>query len=294
MNTHVDKTQENKSQSESNAESQMQNSAESTFQFVDNRPEAIAQRKLQEMANNSPQVSQLRAFQEMANNSSKVKQASNERSIVQLKPKDFKRQHTLSVDATGSVTNAEAGRDPTPVSYPLNALIFHKLVGVDEAVVGGHLFKREYGGPDDFSNVVTWNHASEDNFTTYENAYLNDARNDAQTKGAHDRVIETEAKFSTNKINVSKILHDDDDDSKAAKSARHKTSKLLAGGIESIPDKVKVTAEGRAAWEKSSKTEFVSGDLFPITKTTEALYNKLKNGEDVERVENAIKKIDEM
>ena len=53
MNTHADKTQENKSQSVSNVESQMQSGGESTFKFVDNRPEAIAQRKLQEMANNS-------------------------------------------------------------------------------------------------------------------------------------------------------------------------------------------------------------------------------------------------
>lgn len=54
--THASKTQENKSQSVANGESQMQNSKESTFQFVDNRPEAIAQRKLQEMVNNSPKT----------------------------------------------------------------------------------------------------------------------------------------------------------------------------------------------------------------------------------------------
>jgi hypothetical protein len=67
MNTHADKTQENKSRSVSATGSQMQSGGKSTFQFVDNRPEAIAQRKLQEMANNSPQVSQLRAFQKMLN-----------------------------------------------------------------------------------------------------------------------------------------------------------------------------------------------------------------------------------
>jgi hypothetical protein len=74
MNTHADKTQENKSQSVSNGESQMQSGGESTFQFIDNRPESVAQRKLQEMADNSPQVSQLRAFQDMANNSPQAKQ----------------------------------------------------------------------------------------------------------------------------------------------------------------------------------------------------------------------------
>ena len=37
-----------------NISSQMQNGGESTFQFVDNRPQTIAQRKLQGIANNSP------------------------------------------------------------------------------------------------------------------------------------------------------------------------------------------------------------------------------------------------
>ena len=52
MNTHADKTQENKSQSVSESLSQKQGSGGSTFQFVDNRPEAIQMRKLQKMANN--------------------------------------------------------------------------------------------------------------------------------------------------------------------------------------------------------------------------------------------------
>ena len=69
MNAHADQAQEKKSQSASSEESQEQNRGDSTFQFVNKRPEAVVQRKLQEMANNSPQTSQLRAFQDMANNS---------------------------------------------------------------------------------------------------------------------------------------------------------------------------------------------------------------------------------
>jgi hypothetical protein len=75
MNTHADKTRENKSQSVADAISQKKSGGESTFQFVDNRPEAIAQRKLQEMANNSPRAMQLTAIQEMANNSPQAKRA---------------------------------------------------------------------------------------------------------------------------------------------------------------------------------------------------------------------------
>tara|TARA_B110000967_G_C18885097_1_gene563503 strand:- start:126 stop:1283 length:1158 start_codon:yes stop_codon:yes gene_type:complete len=69
MNTHADKTQKTKSQSASGGDSQMQSSNQSTFQFVDNRPESVSQHELQKTANNSTQVQQLRAFQEMANGS---------------------------------------------------------------------------------------------------------------------------------------------------------------------------------------------------------------------------------
>lgn len=79
MNTHVDKTQENKSPSASENESGMLSGGKSTFQLVDNRPEAIAQRKLQAAINNSPKVQQMKAIQEAANNSPQV------RRLAQLK-----------------------------------------------------------------------------------------------------------------------------------------------------------------------------------------------------------------
>ncbi|NBP67375.1 MAG: DUF4157 domain-containing protein [Cytophagia bacterium] len=75
MNTHADKTLENKSRAVANSLPKQKSNGESTFQFVDNKPEAVAQRKLQEMANNSPKAMQLKAFQEMANNSRQAKQA---------------------------------------------------------------------------------------------------------------------------------------------------------------------------------------------------------------------------
>ena len=82
MNTHADKTQENKSQTVAAETSQTQSGGESTFQFVDNRPEAVEQRKLQEMANNSLQVKQLMAFQDMANNSQEAKKTAQLRSMA--------------------------------------------------------------------------------------------------------------------------------------------------------------------------------------------------------------------
>ena len=71
MNTHADKMQGNKSQSVANATSKKQDD-ESSFQFVDNRPEAIARRKLQEKANNSPRAQQVKATQERVNTGESV------------------------------------------------------------------------------------------------------------------------------------------------------------------------------------------------------------------------------
>jgi hypothetical protein len=67
MNTHVDKTQENKSQSVANSVVQKQSGNGSAFQFIDNRPEAVTQRKLQDMAHNHS-AQQQHPFQKKENN----------------------------------------------------------------------------------------------------------------------------------------------------------------------------------------------------------------------------------
>lgn len=68
MRTHADKTLENKSQSVANTVFQKQTGGESTFRVENNRPEAIAQRKLQEMVNKGPQAKQITQLQVMTNN----------------------------------------------------------------------------------------------------------------------------------------------------------------------------------------------------------------------------------
>jgi len=72
MNTHVDKANENKSQSSAKSVSQNQSNGESTYQFIDNRPQAIPQKDLQMMANNSTQVTQLKILQNMVNSSTQL------------------------------------------------------------------------------------------------------------------------------------------------------------------------------------------------------------------------------
>lgn len=74
MNTHADKTQEHTSVTASSAKKQ--SSGESTLQFVNNKPEALAQRKLQAMANNSPKAKQLKALQKMASQTVQMRRVS--------------------------------------------------------------------------------------------------------------------------------------------------------------------------------------------------------------------------
>ena len=69
MTSHAIKAQENKNQSISNGEPQVKSNGESTFQLIDNRPEAVAQKRLQAMLNNSPRAMQAKAHQKMANES---------------------------------------------------------------------------------------------------------------------------------------------------------------------------------------------------------------------------------
>lgn len=117
MNTHADKTQENKNQSVANATSQKQSSGESTFQFFDNRPETIAQRKLQEMANNSTQVSQLKTIQKMADNYS-AQPVIQKREILSS-PKytaNFKARHVRANNVTEDVAAQRLNNNPAPPS----------------------------------------------------------------------------------------------------------------------------------------------------------------------------------
>jgi hypothetical protein len=67
MNTLADKTPEEKSKSAAKTVTQQNGRGTSGLQFVDNRPEAIAQRKLQELANNSPQTQQSAQLQALVN-----------------------------------------------------------------------------------------------------------------------------------------------------------------------------------------------------------------------------------
>jgi len=122
MNTHADKNQENKSQAVSAVDSQMQRS-ESTFQFVDNRPEAIAQRRLQEIANRSTKVKQLITLQKKADKYAKNKLNN---STIQLAESDI---------PTGVKVNFLARNYKTP-NFKLTVINVRQKNGED---IGGTL-----------------------------------------------------------------------------------------------------------------------------------------------------------
>lgn len=67
MYAKVEKSKENKSRAVASSVAQKNSNVKLVFSFVDNRPEAIAQRKLQTLANNSPRVNQLRGIQDKEN-----------------------------------------------------------------------------------------------------------------------------------------------------------------------------------------------------------------------------------
>lgn len=75
MNTHADNTRARNSHSEQSNAFQLQSDTPAKSQFVDNRPEAIAQRKLQDSANSSPQVQELSGYQNKANESIQRKES---------------------------------------------------------------------------------------------------------------------------------------------------------------------------------------------------------------------------
>jgi len=83
MNTHVDKTPQQKMLSASNTVSQRKSQNEAGFQFIDNRPKAIEQQNLQTITDNRPQTKKALQLQTLA-----------DKYVSQQKPIQKKRNNT--------------------------------------------------------------------------------------------------------------------------------------------------------------------------------------------------------
>lgn len=146
MNTHASKASENKSQAALNVALQKKEGAEPTFQLVDNRPKAVAQRKLQEMANNSHKVKQLKAIQEMANNSHIVKEKNvAQRSGNSKSVHNVIQRKTLKIDK--SFVNTPANRDSDKLGLGEDLTLTSTATGPDKEGegTGTALYKKESG-----------------------------------------------------------------------------------------------------------------------------------------------------
>lgn len=110
--------QEKKNQSVAAESSKIQSSGESTFQFVDNRSEAIAQRKLQEMAKNSQRVMQLKSFQRMISDSHKRVTTEHLAPLsIQRKSSESIRSQKVAQLAAADLTTAVSQMTPAPTNY---------------------------------------------------------------------------------------------------------------------------------------------------------------------------------
>ena len=107
MSDHADQTEENKSESVASSAAQMQTISEPTFEYLNTRPESIAQMKLQEMANNSSQVSQLQSFQDFADNSPQAKQAAQLHAASDMYSVNQQQPIQRVKNSTGSLENIE-------------------------------------------------------------------------------------------------------------------------------------------------------------------------------------------
>lgn len=150
MNTHAYKTQENKSQAAANSFSKQQSDSKSTFQFAGNRPETIAQKEWQKMANNSLQTMQLRAFRNIVGNYSFQKQ----QPIQKKSPKAIiQRVKTEDVTFNNKI-NQEA--DPA-VKHFVDNLPKHKLdILVKASKDNPAAFQSAIGSLDGFTGERGW------------------------------------------------------------------------------------------------------------------------------------------
>jgi hypothetical protein len=85
---------------------------EAGFKFVDRRPQAIAQRQLQEMATNSPQVRQLMAVQEIIDNSPNAKRAARFQASTLRNTGSQPIQRTIDEDLQALEDVYQETRDP--------------------------------------------------------------------------------------------------------------------------------------------------------------------------------------
>jgi hypothetical protein len=303
---------------------QKQRESEPTIQFVVNRPEIVGQRKLQELADKSPRVTQSRPFLKNAHDGPQSEQAAQlqamvdsyvaqpQRSrqkkahnlpvsmqaasagVVQCKPKDIRKTHKLKLNKDGAIQNEEADRVDPPVSYPMNTLIALGIINHDD-VKGGHLFKREYGGLDNYSNVVTWSERSEDAFTVFEDDYLDKAREGATAaKTTVTYNVKTKASFGEAGVSREDLFPGPNQpQGKAFDTARHKVWRLTKNALETVPTSVDVSLSDLSEVSPFSRdgSKMLDKKVTPSAAAAQNHVNNIVNGIADNRIERALERL---
>lgn len=218
---------------------------------------------------------------------------SNQRSVIQCKPGNIKQKHSLKLNKEGTIQNGEAERVDPPVSYPMNTLIALHLITHDD-LKGGHLFKREYGGEDNYSNVVTWSERSEAAYTNFEEKYLAKAREGAIA--ANKTVtykVDTEATFGNANVTKTDLFGVAPAANKAETDARHKVWNLVRLSLETVPTSVKASFSGLPGIEPFARDggKMLDSKVVPSATNAQTQVNNIVNGIADDRLERALERV---
>lgn len=209
------------------------------------------------------------------------------------------------MDGTGggepTIVNAPANRAARSVAYPINSMIELGIIGSSDApLTGGHLFKAEYGGQDDITNVVPWNADAETKYSTFENAYNRHCSARARENGGQQATIDVvaTAKFgsdSAKRREVANILRGVGESEKGDAKIRSTISSLVQYSSESVPTSVEAFAEvnGRKVPDlKYKNTKLIDKKDFTGLKVKE-LFESVKQNGWTGRARNSIEKLSE-
>ena len=120
MSLRTNKTPEKENKPLANQRPESQKNSNTAYQLVDKRPEAVAQRKLQELANNSPRTKKVAQLQAIANHYSiqkKANQQSRSGEVVQLGKKKAEDDSEYSEDSDDGIPAEEIYHDPKGPTY---------------------------------------------------------------------------------------------------------------------------------------------------------------------------------
>lgn len=292
--------------------------------LFDNRQEAIVQRNSQAREINSSQVTQYRRLQAVSHRGLYREQAAplqakvnnlvdqkprinqiaakgfnsaqlNSPGVIQCKPKNITKSHKLKLNKSGEIQNPEAGRVDPPVSYPMNTLIALHLINHDD-LKGGHLFKREYGGADNYSNVVTWSERSEDAYTVFEEDYLTKARQGAiDADKAVTYTINTAATFGNESVTKDALFASDPAPpvGKAADTARHDVWSLTKLALETVPTSVDASLSDLPNAKSFNRTgsKMLDASVTPSATAAQTQVHNIVNGIADPRLARALERL---